>query len=162
GSGRASAPARRASRPRRRTGRTRRTAGPWQTASVPPGSVALVDADLEAAAQLDVEVEEVPEVGPRVVVRLVEQVGLDEVEDDLAEVVGAVDAPEVEDDAGHAAELAPGQVAGAGGQLGAADVVLGAGVGGAGRLGRHPAEPLLRVRQRLEDELVRLVGVARV
>jgi hypothetical protein len=107
----------------------------------------LVQAYLVTAYQRFVEVENVLEVATVVVVRLAHEVGFNEVEDDFAEVAGALDAPQLEDGAGHQAELAQRQFADALDQFAAGDVVLRADLA---RLlaARQPAEPLLGMAQR--------------
>src|SRR5438270_7415274 len=73
-----------------------------------PVSVGGVRLDLEIVEQFGVQVEQGVKVGPPVALLLAQQTGVDQVEDDLADVVGPVDAPQPEYDAGHPAELAAG------------------------------------------------------
>src|SRR5256885_253955 len=120
-------------------------------------SLGGLEPNLVSVQQCLVQVEQGMEVGPLVALLLAQEVGIDQVEDDLADVVGLVDPPPAEDDAGHATELALGQVDGPRAQFLAGHVVLGRG-GLAGRFGR-PAAHLLGMSVRLEQELVRLIGI---
>src|SRR5262249_1420114 len=66
------------------------------------------------------------EVATAVFVGLAHQPGLDQVENDLPEVIGTFDAPQVKHGAGHQAELAQGELANALQKFAAADVMIGA------------------------------------
>src|SRR3954454_608911 len=87
-------------------------------------SLHLIQDDAVIADEGLVQVVDANEVGAAVLVGLAHEVGLDEVEDDLAEVAGPVDAPHAEYRAGHQAKLAQGEIPDAVEQLRPADMVL--------------------------------------
>src|SRR5438132_1516069 len=80
-------------------------------------SLHLIQNDAVIADEGLVQIVNAGEVRATVFVGLAHEVGLDQVEDDLAKVGGPVDAPHAEDGAGHEAELAQGEVADAVEQL---------------------------------------------
>src|SRR4051794_9495984 len=66
--------------------------------------------DLEVVEQDRVQVEDGVEVAAVVAVSIAQQVGVDQVEHDLADIISLVNAPQAEDNTGHPAELPAGQV----------------------------------------------------
>ena len=110
-------------------------------------------------AQRFVQVKQCTEVVARIAFGLAQQIRVDQIKDNLAEVVGQIDSPHLEHDAGHPAVIRRRQVARAAHQLGAGNM-LGARLTLQLRLRLFPPEQLLRVLQRGEDELVCLISIA--
>src|SRR5262249_61881686 len=98
---------RRASRARPGTGRRRSRTGLWETSCFPR----LVELNAISLHKRFVEIVDVMKIRACVLVGAAHQSAFDEVEHDLAEIVGLLEAPHVKDGASHEPELAQGELA---------------------------------------------------